>query len=88
MDRERERTEGERRKQDVLLSLAARSERYVNRGRRALLARLLANGEATADDVRRAVELPTTRLADCAKSILPSAWRGTPRRKSPCGRVT
>src|SRR5262249_45353410 len=36
----------------------ARRRVYVRRGRRALLARLLAAGTATADDVRAAVELP------------------------------
>ncbi len=51
-------TEGERRKRDALAMLDARRQVYVNRGRRALLRRLLDAGSATADDVRAAVELP------------------------------
>ncbi|MBI5863435.1 MAG: hypothetical protein HZB38_02765 [Planctomycetes bacterium] len=50
--------EGERRKLSAHALLAARRELYVLRGRRALLAALLDRGEATADDVRRAVALP------------------------------
>lgn len=50
--------EGERRKADAHQTLEAQGELYVLRGRRALLACLLASGEATADDVRDAVELP------------------------------
>jgi hypothetical protein len=38
--------------------LEARREMFVNRGRRALLVKLLAEGLATADHVRRAVTLP------------------------------
>ena len=49
--------EGERRKGEVLDMLAARREVYVNRGRRALLERLLSASTATADAVRDAVEL-------------------------------
>ena len=69
MDRNHERNEGERRKQDVLQTLAARRETYVNRGRRVLLARLLSHGLATADDVRRAVELPANIDPRCLGSI-------------------
>lgn len=50
--------EGERRKADVLADLAARREVIVRRGRRAMLQRLLLEGQATSDDVRAAVELP------------------------------
>lgn len=50
--------DGEARKLDAHALLEARREVYVLRGRRALLAALLARGEATADDVRDAVELP------------------------------
>ena len=52
------RLEGECRKLEALALLEARRRVYVRRGRRALLARLLAMGTATADDVRTAVELP------------------------------
>ncbi|MCK4340916.1 MAG: hypothetical protein KAY37_04255 [Phycisphaerae bacterium] len=50
--------EGERRKLDAHALLAARRAVYVLRGRRALLTALCYRGEATADDVRRAVALP------------------------------
>ncbi len=50
--------EGEARKLDAHALLEARREVYVLRGRRALLAALLAGVEATADDVRDAVEVP------------------------------
>lgn len=50
--------DGEARKLDAHALLEARREVYVLRGRRALLARLLDAPEATADDVRAAVELP------------------------------
>ena len=50
--------EGERRKRDKLAMLEAQREVFVNRGRRALLGRLLAAGTATADDVMAAVTLP------------------------------
>ena len=50
--------EGERRKLDAHATLEARRELFILRGRRALLLRLLDEGEATADDVRAAVELP------------------------------
>ncbi len=62
-------TEGERRKSDVLTELAARREVYVNRGRRALLITLIERGEATADDVRRAVELPDGISAVCLGAV-------------------
>jgi hypothetical protein len=52
------RTEGERRKSEALQTLAARRERYVNDGRRALLRRAIEAGVATADDVRAVVKLP------------------------------
>ncbi|HVA50201.1 MAG TPA: hypothetical protein VNH11_27830 [Pirellulales bacterium] len=55
---DRDRDEGERRKQAALDSLAERREVDVLRGRRALLRRLLDVGTATADDVRDAVTLP------------------------------
>jgi hypothetical protein len=59
MTHPRDRTdEGERRKRAALDLLAARRAAIVRRGRRALLARLLAVGTATADDVRDAVPLP------------------------------
>jgi hypothetical protein len=51
-------TEGELLKAEAHALLAERREIFVNRGRRALLAALLDRAEATADDVRRAVELP------------------------------
>jgi len=50
--------DGEARKLNAHALLEARREVYVLRGRRALLAALLAGREATADDVRDAVELP------------------------------
>jgi len=61
--------EGERRKQDALASLAERRDVYVNRGRRALLARLLEVGTATADDVRSVVELPPGVNPTCFGSV-------------------
>jgi hypothetical protein len=69
MDCNHERNEGERRKQDVLQTLAAHREAYVNRGRRVLLERLLSHGLATADDVRRAVELPGKIDPRCLGSV-------------------
>ena len=81
MDRNHERGEGERRKQDILQTLAARRESYVNRGRRILLARLLSHGLATADDVRRAVELPAKIDPRCLGSVPgPLARAGIVRR--------
>lgn len=50
--------DGEARKLDAHALLEARREVCVLRGRRALLAALLAGGDATADDVRDAVDLP------------------------------
>jgi len=50
--------DGEALKCNAHALLAARREVFVLRGRRALLWRLLDTGEATADDVRDAVELP------------------------------
>jgi len=50
--------EGERRKSAAFALLEALRELYVLRGRRALLARLLDAPQATADDVRDAVEMP------------------------------
>lgn len=50
--------DGQTRKLDAHALLEARREVYVLRGRRALLTALLDQGEATADDVRDAVELP------------------------------
>jgi len=49
---------GENRKLDAHALLEARRELYVHRGRRALLVALLGGGDATADAVRDAVELP------------------------------
>jgi hypothetical protein len=54
----RDTDEGERRKLTAHALLAARRELSVLRGRRALLLRLLGAGEAIADHVRAAVELP------------------------------
>ena len=51
--------DGERRKSDVLDSLAERRDVCVNQGRRALLLAMLSGDDrATADDVYPAVELP------------------------------
>lgn len=50
--------EGERRKDAAHLLIEARREWYLRASRRAMLSALLANGTATADDVRAAVELP------------------------------
>jgi hypothetical protein len=50
--------EGERRKCEALSLLQSRRAVFVRRGRRALLFRLLAAGEATADAVRVGVTLP------------------------------
>jgi hypothetical protein len=69
MNRELERKEGELLKQDIQQTLAARRESYVNRGRRVLLKRLLSHGMATADDVRRAVELPAHIDPRCLGSV-------------------
>ena len=69
MDRNHERKEGERRKQDVLQTLAARRESIVNRARRKLLERLLASGKATADDVYRSMTLPAGIDPRCLGSV-------------------
>lgn len=52
------RPEGERRKEAAFEHLENHRERAVLRGRRALVEAVLRHGTATADDVRRAVELP------------------------------
>ncbi len=62
-------SEGERRKADVLATLAARRELYVLRGRCALLRRMLEVGVASADDVRRAVTLPEDIDPRCFGSV-------------------
>lgn len=49
---------GEARRDEALALLANRRDLYVLRGRRALLTAVLAVGQATADDVRDALELP------------------------------
>jgi hypothetical protein len=49
---------GERLKADALTLVADRRAVYVRRGQRALLTALLAVGQATADDVRDALDLP------------------------------
>ena len=62
--------EGERLKADALALLEARRQVYVHRGRRALLAAMLAgDGTATADDVRFAVELPPGLDPRCLGSV-------------------
>ena len=58
MNRATPTADGEVRKRDAHALLEAHREVYVLRGRRALLTRLLAAPEATADDVRDAMELP------------------------------
>jgi hypothetical protein len=51
--------EGQRRRDDAFLTLAARREVYILCGRRALLKAMLAGDSiATIDDVRECVELP------------------------------
>ncbi len=62
-------TEGEGRKAIALELLEARREACVNRGRRALLRRLLMDGTATADDVRAAVELPADLDPRCLGAV-------------------
>lgn len=62
-------TEGERRKAEAHALLEAWREVFVNRGRRALLLKLLSNGTATADDVRSAVELPAGVGPKCFGSV-------------------
>lgn len=63
------RKEGERRKQDALLTLEAIREFIVEQGRRALLDRLQLGGTATADDVRDAVEVPTGVNPKCLGAV-------------------
>jgi hypothetical protein len=70
-------TEGERRKLEAHEQLEARRELHILRGRRALLQRLLDVGEATADDVRRAVELPAEVNPVCLGAVpAPLAYAG------------
>lgn len=52
------RREGERRRDCVLAVIGNQRAIFVRRARRAFVARLLAAGKATADDVREVVELP------------------------------
>ena len=66
------RDEGERRKADALTLLETRRQAFVRGARRAFLARLLAAGSATADDVRESVELPPgidPNLFGCVPSV-------------------
>lgn len=49
---------GRRRKEEAHRLLEGRRDAYLRRARRALLEKLLADGRATADDVRDAVSLP------------------------------
>lgn len=58
VDRDAGRAEGRRRAKRALDGMAACRGAVVMRARRALLEALLANGTATADDVRDAIELP------------------------------
>lgn len=58
IDRDTGRALGEGRRDAAHALLSARRAVYVRRGQRALLAAVLATGQATADDVRDAVELP------------------------------
>ena len=64
--------EGERRRDERLATLEARRAVIVRRGRRALLTALLADGTATADDVRAAVAMPDDVDARCLGAV-PSA---------------
>jgi hypothetical protein len=61
--------EGERRKQDALTNLGTCGETIVERGRRVLLRRLLESPNATADDVREALELPEGLDARCLGAV-------------------
>jgi hypothetical protein len=61
--------EGERLKREALALLEVRRETYIVRGRRALLARLLDVGTATADDVRAAVPIPTGINPKCFGAV-------------------
>ena len=69
MDRTHDRAEGERRKLDILATLAARRDALVTRARRILLARLLTHGMATADDVYRSMTLPVGIDPRCLGSV-------------------
>ncbi len=61
---------GDALKAAALALLEARREIYIRRGRRALLAAMLAgNGTATADDVRAAVELPDDMDPRCLGTV-------------------
>lgn len=62
-------TEAERRKVAAHKLLEARRALHVLRGRRALLGKLLADGTATADDVRAAVELPPDIDPKCLGAV-------------------
>jgi hypothetical protein len=61
--------EGERRKLGKLALLEARRECFVRRGQRALVAKVLATGYATADDVRAAVAMPDAIDARCLGAV-------------------
>lgn len=64
---------GESLKTEALDLLAEHREKLVLRGRRALLKKLLADGHATADDVRDSVDLPADmdpRLFGCVPVAL------------------
>jgi hypothetical protein len=62
--------EGDRLKADALALLEARREVYIRRGRRALLAAMLAgDGTATADNVRAAVDLPADMDPRCLGTV-------------------
>jgi hypothetical protein len=63
------RQRGEALKADAFANLEANRERWVLRGRRALLATLLDAGVATADDVRDAVTLPPRLSPKCFGSV-------------------
>lgn len=60
---------GERRKDSILQSLAARRGAIVNRGRWVLLLRALNVGAATADDVRANVSVPDDVDPRCLGSV-------------------
>jgi hypothetical protein len=73
IQRANEHSEGERRKLEALVLLEARRAVYLNRGRRALLAALLAallgSENATADDVREAIKLPSNISPKCLGAV-------------------
>jgi hypothetical protein len=69
--------EGERRKQDAFATLTANREAVIRRAQRALLTVLLETGSATADDVRKLVELPLGIGPKCFGAVpLPLARAG------------